>query len=191
MCLNNSCHHNQPMKINDHEIAAELKKNPEKGFRLLMSRFKEPVYWHIRRIVVSHYDAQDASQETFLRVYRSFDDLRNKDSLTAWIYRIATNEALRLLRLRAPDTTPIDSSGEDVVSLRADEYFDYSDLEAVRLQKAINTLPPRQKLAFTLRYYDELNYNEIAEVMDSTVANAKMSYHIAKNKIIDYMNSND
>lgn len=191
MCLNNSCHHNQPMKINDHEIAAELKKNPEKGFRLLMSRFKEPVYWHIRRIVVSHYDAQDASQETFLRVYRSFDDLRNKDSLTAWIYRIATNEALRLLRLRTPDTTPIDSSGEDVVSLRADEYFDYSDLEAVRLQKAINTLPPRQKLAFTLRYYDELNYNEIAEVMDSTVANAKMSYHIAKNKIIDYMNSND
>ena len=168
------------MKINDNEIVLQLEKNPEKGFCLLMQRFKEPVYWHIRRIVVSHSDAQDASQETFLRVFRSFNDLRNKESLTAWIYR-----------MRIPDTMSIDSAEGDIMSLRADEYFDYSNIEAVRLQKAINTLPPKQKLAFTLRYYDDLSYNDIAEVMDSTPDNAKMNYHIAKNKIINYMNSND
>ncbi len=179
------------MKINDNEIVLQLEKNPEKGFSLLMQRFKEPVYWHIRRIVVSHSDAQDASQETFLRVFRSFNDLRNKESLTAWIYRIATNEAVRLLRIRIADTMSIASSEGDIMSLRADEYFDYSNIEAVRLQKAINTLPPKQKLAFTLRYYDDLSYNDIAEVMDSTPDNAKMNYHIAKNKIINYMNSND
>ncbi len=179
------------MKINDNEIVLQLEKNPEKGFCLLMQRFKEPVYWHIRRIVVSHSDAQDASQETFLRVFRSFNDLRNKESLTAWIYRIATNEALRLIRMRIPDTMSIDSAEGDIMSLRADEYFDYSNIEAVRLQKAINTLPPKQKLPFTLRYYDDLSYNDIAEVMDSTPDNAKMNYHIAKNKIINYMNSND
>ena len=179
------------MRINDSDIAAELARNPEKGFRLLMARYKEPVYWHIRRIVVSHYDAQDAAQETFVRIFRSFDDLRNKDSLTAWIYRIATNEAIRQLKQRIPEAASLENCTADVMSLCADEYVDYDNVEAVKLQRAIQLLPPRQKVAFTLRYYDELSYTEIAEIMETTAANAKMSYHIAKNKIIDFMNSND
>lgn len=180
------------MKIDDNEIVAQMSENSEKGFRLLMTRFKEPIYWHIRRIVVSHNDAQDAAQETFVRIFRSFDALRNKDSLTAWVYRIATNEAIRLVKQRAGDVaTSLDACNIDDVDVCADEYVDYSNVEAVKLQRAIQELPPRQKLAFTLRYYDELDYNDIAKVMESTPANAKMSYHIAKNKIIDYMNSND
>lgn len=177
------------MKIDDTEIVAAIAKNPEKGFRMLMSRFKEPIYWHIRRIVILHADAQDATQETFIRIYKSISSLRSKDSLSAWVYRIATNEAIRLMQLKTPDTSPVDES--ELANICADEYFDYSDLEAVRLQNAINSLPPRQKLAFTLRYYDDLDYTEIAKVMDSTASNAKMSYHLAKNKIIDFMNSND
>lgn len=179
------------MNISDNDIATQLTENPEIGFRLLMKRYKEPIYWHIRRIVIAHSDAQDVAQETFLHVFRSFKELRNKDSLTAWIYRIATNEAIRWIKLKSPEMTSIDGNTDDILSLYADEYTDYTDLESVKLQKAINTLPPRQRIAFNLRYYDDLDYNEIAMAMDSTPANAKMNYHIAKNKIIDYMNSND
>lgn len=83
--------------LNDKDIIAVVKKDTEKGFRALMAKYKEPVYWHIRRLVVSHDDAQDAAQETFVRIFRSFHQLKEDSSLQAWIYRIATNEAMRML----------------------------------------------------------------------------------------------
>lgn len=177
---------------NEKEIVAALKEDPERGFRLLMARYKEAVYWHIRRLVVLHADAQDATQETFVRIFRSFGRFRGDSSFTAWVYRIATNEALRLLESRKEGAVSLDGGGSEAAGgVMADEYVDYSDLEAVKLQKAILSLPTKQQLTFNLRYYDELGYEEIAAVTDSTVAGVKANYHVAKEKIIQYMNSHD
>ena len=97
------------MSINDNGIVDTLKQSHENGFRMLMMRYQEPVYWHIRRLVVSHDDAQDASQETFVRIYRSFGNYRGDCSLRSWIYRIATNEALRIISKRRQEVVSIES----------------------------------------------------------------------------------
>ena len=179
------------MSINDKGIVETLQECPKNGFRMLMMKYREPVYWHIRRLVVSHDDAQDDSQETFVRIYRSFSQYRGDCSLKSWIYRIATNEALRLISKRRQEEVSIESEATGVNLIMADNYIDYEDKVAVKLQKAILSLPPKQQLAFNLRYYDELSFDEIARVADSTPASIKASYHVAKEKIIKYMNSND
>ena len=139
----------------------------------------------------SHDDAQDASQETFVRIYRSFNQYRGDCSLRSWIYRIATNEALRLISKRKQEEVSLESDSTGVSLIPADNYIDFDDKVAVKLQKAILSLPPTQQLAFNMRYYDELGFDEIAKVADSTPASIKASYHVAKEKIIKYMNSND
>ena len=158
---------------------------------MLMTKYQEAVYWHIRRMVVSHDDAQDALQETFVRIYRSFNQYRGDCSLRSWIYRIATNEALRLISKRKQKEVSIESESTGVNLVPADNYIDFDDKVAVKLQKAILSLPPKQQLAFNLRYYDDLSFEEIAKIADSTSTSIKASYHIAKEKIIKYMNSND
>ena len=175
----------------DRELVAIAVKEPEKGFRWLMTKYKEPVYWHIRRLVVAHEDAQDATQETFVRIFRSLPDFKGECSFRSWIYRIATNEALRLLNQRRNDRVPLEDSLIELNNMMADEYVDYSDLEAIRLQQAILSLPTKQQLAFNLRYYNELGYDEIAAITGSTIDSAKSNYHIAKEKIIKYMNLNN
>ena len=142
-------------------------------------------------MVVAHDDAQDATQEAFIRIFRSFDKLRENNSFRAWIFRIATNEALRLIEARRQDQTSLETERNEVYRITADSYVDYSDLETVRLQKAILTLPTKQQLAFNLRYYDEMSYEEMAEATGSSPSSAKMNFHIAKEKIIKYMNSNE
>lgn len=186
--------------LQDSEIVSVLQEDVEKGFRLLMMKYKQAVYWHIRRLVVSHDDAQDAAQETFVRVFRSFCKFKGKDaleyhqensSMTAWIYKIATHEALRIMQRRRCEQISLDDVPMEVNGLMAENYVDYSDLEAVKLQRAILSLPTKQQLAFNLRYYNALGYEEIANITDSTVANVKANYHIAKVKIVKYMKTVD
>ena len=179
------------MSINDNGIIDTLKESPERGFRMLMMKYQEPLYWHIRRLVVSHDDAQDAAQATFVRIYRSFDQYRGDCSFRSWIYRIATNEALRIISKRRQEVVSLESAATGVQFIAGDNYIDYDDKVAVKLQKAILTLPPKQQLAFNLRYYDELAFDEIARIADSTPSSIKASYHVAKEKIVKYMNSND
>ena len=177
------------MNIDNNEITRTIAQDKEKGFRLLMAKFSEPLYWHIRRLVVSHDDAQDVEQETFIKAYRSIDRLDNKDALTAWIYRIATRQALTLLERNKKTTLMSEALGEQdaMADMTADSYVDFSDLEAVRLQKAILSLPRKQQLAFNLRYYDEMDYDQIAQVAETTATTARVNYHLAKEKIIRYM----
>lgn len=176
----------------DNQIIPLIRENAEKGFRLLMAKYKEPVYWHIRRLVVSHADAQDATQDTFLRIFRSFNQYSGEGSFKAWIFRIATNEALRLLgRNQDKATLSLDDTPQVTLTMKADDYFDFSNTEAIKLQKAITALPAKQQLAFNLRYYDDLSYKEIATVTGSTEATVKANYHFAKEKIIKYMNTNN
>ena len=177
--------------IEDKDIIRAIREKSETGFRLLMQKYKQPVYWHIRRLVVAHDDAQDATQEAFIRIFRSFDNFRDTNSFRGWIFRIATNEALRLIGSRKQGQVSLEEDEDGANRIVADNYVDYTDLEAVKLQKAIHTLPTKQQAAFNLRYYDELSYEEIAEATASTASAVKVNFHIAKEKIIKYMNSND
>lgn len=176
----------------DSDIIKTIQTQPEEGFRMLLQRYQQPVYWHVRRMVVAHDDAEDATQETFLRVFRSFAQYDEHLSLAAWIFRIATNEALRILGKRKGEAqVSLDEASDDLFDLKADDYVDYSHVEAVKLQKAILSLPAKQQIAFNLRYYDDMSYDDIALVTGSTAANVKANYHIAKEKIVNYLKTND
>lgn len=177
------------MITTEHDIVQTMQRNPDKGLSMIMAQYGEPLYWHIRRLVVDHADAQDAAQETFIRVFNHFGSYREGTSLKAWIYKIATNEALRLISRRKEQQVPLDGSLADLI--QASEWIDYSDLEAVKLQKAIQSLPSKQQVTFSLRYYDEMDYEQIAEITASTPKAAKANYHVAKGKVIEYMKLHD
>ena len=171
------------MTIADNDIIAEMRRQPEQGFRLLMRKYREPVYWHIRRMVVTHADAQDAAQETFVRIFKSMDSYRGNTSFAAWIYRIATNEALRLISKRH-DNVDMEREGTHLFDqMPADNYINIADTEAVNMQRAILALPPKQQVVFNMRFYDEMEYGDIAAATDSSVAAVKMNYHLAKEKV--------
>ncbi|MBD5225934.1 MAG: sigma-70 family RNA polymerase sigma factor [Bacteroidales bacterium] len=180
------------MRHSIEEITDQLKKNPDNGFRLLVNSFMEPVYNHIRRLVVNHADAQDITQETFVKAYKGIDGIREIKSLPAWLMRIATNEALRFLQRQKEQHVALDDpDNTEAYQLAADEYFDYSDAEAVKLQNAIHTLPPKQQAVFNLRYFDDISYEEIASILDTTPQNVKVNYHHAKNKVVELLSSMD
>lgn len=174
-------------RISDLDILALIGSNREKGFRMLVAEYAEKIYWHIRRMVGSHQDAEDISQETFVRIFRSIDSLKTAVTMRGYIYRIATNETLRHMDRQKECHLPLDA----VLTVQADPYVNYGDVEAVQLKKAIMSLPPRQQAVFNLRYYDELDYAEIASILDTTVGNVRANYHNAKDKIVRYMNSTD
>ena len=175
--------------INENKIREACASNRERGFKMLMDSFQVPIYNYIRRLVVSHEDAEDVLQEVFIRVFRHIDQFREESSLSTWIYRIATNESLRLLNGRKDEG---DVSAEDVQEelmgkSKASDYIDYENELAVKFQEAILSLPEKQRLVFNLRYYDELEYEEIARVLDSKVDTLKVNYHYAKEKIKEYI----
>ena len=175
--------------ISDKDILQAIRRDADGGFRLLMRTYMEPVYWHVRRMVVSHEDAQDVTQETFVRVFRFIHSFSGDSSLKTWLLSIATNEALRWLGRRANVATlSLDDTTAQLVA--ADTQIEGDTIEA-RLQRAILRLPAKQQLAFNLRYYDEMSYDDIATVLQSSSNAAKTNYHLAKEKIIQYMNQND
>lgn len=180
-----------PTTTSDNAIIEALQQSLETGFRILLAKYQEPVYWHIRRLVVEHDDAQDASQETFVRIFRSLHKYKGDSSFRGWIYCIATNEALRIISKRRQENVSLKSDSTGALQLFSDDNIDNGDAIAAKLQKAILTLPPKQQLAFNLRYYDELGFDEIAQIAETSASSIKTSYHIAKEKIIKFMNSND
>lgn len=175
--------------INEDKIRKVYASDPAKGFKMLMDNFQEPIYYYIRRLVVSHEDAQDVLQEVFIRVYHGLDRFRGDSSLSTWIYKIATNESLRLLNARKnEETVPSEEIQEELIGkLKASDYIDYENELAVRFQEAILSLPEKQRLVFNLRYYDELDYEEIGRILDSKVDTLKVNYHYAKEKIKEYI----
>lgn len=178
------------MDTSNAEIINTISSNPERGFRMLMRRYGEPIYWHIRHLAVSHDDTEDIMQETFIKVFRSISSLNDSNALTAWIYRIATREALTVIRQKRQPAELLDNAAAKA-NMTADSYIDYSDLEGIRLQKAILSLPEKQRLTFNLRYYSEMDYDQIAETLGTTPSTAKVNYHLAKEKIKKHLSSND
>ncbi len=178
--------------IADKHILRATRDNPERGFRLLLDKYQEPVYWHIRRLVVDYEDARDAAQETFIRACRSVSDVGDAARLRPWLFRIATNEALRLIAARkGRNEISLEEATLEVSRLESADLINRSDQAALSLQRAILSLPAKQQLAFNLRYYDEMPYADIARIMGSTAANVKANYHVAKQKIVQYINENE
>ncbi len=164
----------------------------EAGFRALMQKYQERLYWHIRRMVVEHEDANDVTQNTFIKVYRNIKSFQGNSKLYTWLYRIATNEAITFLnKKKKKPTTSMDNEEYDLTNtLKADEYFDGNELQ-LNLKKAISTLPQKQLQVFNLRYYDEMSYQEISEILDTSVGALKASYHHAVKKIEAYFKDSD
>lgn len=180
------------MKITDAEIIAMMQeeRSQEKGLRVLMDTYQSRLYWHIRRMIVDHDLAQDVLQDTFIKVYQNFHQFKQESKLYTWLYRIATNEALQQLnKLKRMNRTDEDPEYH-LVNMVADNISTEADEIQVLLQKAIQTLPEKQKLVFMMRYYDDLPYEEISNIVDMSVGTLKTNYHYAKQKIETYIKEN-
>ena len=153
---------------------------------IIIERYYERLYWHIRRIVVLHEDAEDVLQDTFVAIYTAFDKFRGESegSLVAWLYKIATNESIRALRRRrASIFLSVDSVRHLLRSDFEGEIAPEADEISIRLQRAVVGLPMKQKLVFNLRYYDELPFEAIAQITGQSVSTLKTNYHYAVKKI--------
>lgn len=162
----------------------------EKAFRELLTLYKERLYWHIRKIVISHDDADDVLQNTFVKVFKNIHTFRGESKLFSWMYRIATNESIshlhKIARLNKIDNDTLQK--QMVENLYADTYFDGDEIQ-LKLQGALATLPQKQRLVFNMRYFDNMKYDDMSEILETSVGALKASYHHAKKKIEKHLTS--
>lgn len=163
----------------------------QEAFRELISLYKERLYWHIRNIVKNHDDTDDVLQNTFLKVYRNIGQFKGDSKLYSWIYRIATNEAITFLNKKARKLKITSEELQDQIisNLESDVYFEGSEIQ-LKLQKAIAILPDKQQQVFNMKYFEELKYREMAEILDTSEGALKASYHHAVKKIEDFLKAN-
>lgn len=171
----------------DEEVLIGQLKNPqtrEASYRILVSTHKERLYWHIRKIVLNHEDTDDILQNTFIKVFKHIDSFKGDSKLYSWMYRIATNESITFLNKKAKqmNTDLSELQEQRVQNLKADIHFDGDEIQ-LKLQKAIISLPQKQQLVFNMRYFDEMKYQEISDILDTSVGALKASYHHARKKI--------
>ncbi len=160
----------------------------ELAFRVLLSEYKERLYWHIRKIVISHDDADDVLQNTFIKVFRGIDKFNHDSKLYSWMYRIATNESITFINKRAKERN-LDISEikqELVTSLQSDELFTGDEIQLI-LQEAVSALPEKQQLVFNMKYFDHMKYHEISDILQTSVGGLKASYFHAVKKIENYI----
>lgn len=178
------------MVLNEVNFIEQLKNKDtqEKAFRELIVLYKERLYWHIRRIVISHNDADDILQDTFIKVFRNIHKFNGDSKLFSWMYRIATNESITHLNKNAK-LNKVDSIAQQkqmADKLYADIYFDGDEIQ-LKLQKALATLPEKQRLVFNMKYFDNMKYDDISEILETSVGALKASYHHARKKIEAYL----
>ena len=159
-------------------------------FEQIVRQYSEPLYWQIRRIVLSHDDANDILQNTFLKAWNRLDDFHGESKVSTWLSRIAINESVDFLRHNKHVVTTVGEDLSVASDLMADSYFDGSETEAL-LQEAIASLPEVQRLVFQLRYYDDMKYSEMSKVLNTSEGALKASYHIAVKKITEFFKSHD
>lgn len=158
--------------------------NKDEAFRALISEHKVRLYWHIRNIVKVHEDADDVLQNTFLKVYKNIDKFKGDSKLFSWMYRIGTNESITFLNKKAKKLKISDQEFKDYLidSLQSDVYFEGDQIQ-IELQKAIETLPEQQKKVFNMRYFEDLSYEDMSEILESSVGALKANYHHARKKV--------
>lgn len=176
--------------IAEETLIKELKQKDTqaKAFEVLITTYKERLYWHVRRIVLDHDDTDDVLQNTFIKVFRNIDKFKGDSKLYSWMYRIGTNEALTFLKTKS---RKLGVSSDELIErkanmLEADVYFE-GDAIQLQLQQAIARLPEKQKLVFNMKYFEELKYGEISEILGTSVGALKASYHLAVKKIEGFL----
>ncbi|KAA5821934.1 RNA polymerase sigma factor [Algibacter amylolyticus] len=179
--------------IEEAQLLEQLKSktHKNKAFKVLLELYKERLYWHIRGIVKSHDDADDVLQNTFIKIFKNIDNFKGDSKLFSWMYRIATNESITFLNKKA---NRLKISNEEVQqlainNLTSDVYFE-GDAIQLKLQKAIATLPEKQQLVFNMKYFEDLKYKDMSEILETSEGALKASYHIAVKKIEAYLTQN-
>jgi RNA polymerase sigma factor (sigma-70 family) len=181
-------------QVEDAEIIDKFSQENTRNeaFNLLLNKYQQKIYWHIRHMVIDHDDTDDLVQEVFIKVWKNLEKFRNDSQLYTWIYRIATNESITFLnRKKHKNNTPLDEvSAELAEKLVETSYFNGDKVE-LKLQQAILTLPEKQRLVFNMKFYDDLKYEEISEIVGTSVGALKASYHFAVKKIETFMLNED
>lgn len=174
----------------DKELLSQFREPDSRNyaFNLIVRKYQKKIYWHIRRIVIDHDDANDVVQNFFIKVWRGLDNFKEDSQLYTWMYRIATNESLTFLKQKRGGTfiSFDDVSNQLSRSLEDDTYFK-GDAIQKKLQQAILTLPEKQRIVFNLKYFDEMKYEEMSQVLDTSVGALKASYHHAVKKIEEFI----
>jgi RNA polymerase sigma-70 factor (ECF subfamily) len=181
------------MQIEDRDLLQQFRQSEtkERAFTAIIKKYQEKLYWHVRRMVIDHDDANDVLQNVFIKVWNGLENFREDSQLYTWLYRVATNESLTFIdqqkKKGAISLNDIESGLANKVA--ADKNFDANRLEW-KLQLAIQQLPEKQKLVFNLRYYDEMPYEEMSRVLDTSEGALKASYHHAVKKIEEFIKNN-
>jgi RNA polymerase sigma factor (sigma-70 family) len=174
----------------DQELLAKFRDENSRNyaFTLIVQKYQKKLYWHIRKIVIDHDDTDDVLQNTFIKSWKGLDNFKEESQLFTWLYRIATNESLTFLSKKAKQNTqsihPIEHQLSK--SLESDNYFKGDEIQ-MKLQKAILTLPEKQRVVFNMRYYDEMPYEQMSEVLETSVGALKASYHHAAKKVEEFL----
>ena len=176
---------------NEQELLIALQSDINSSFSKLISIYQERLYWHIRNTVKNHDDTDDILQNVYLKVYNNINNFKGDSKLYSWLYRIATNESITFLNKKAKkyNITNEELSQKLVQNLEADVYYDGSQIQ-LKLQKAIATLPHKQQQVFNMKYFQELKYKEISEILQTSEGALKASYHIATKKIEEFLKNN-
>lgn len=179
--------------IKDKELILQLKTKDKKdyAFKKLVALYKERLYWHIRNIVKSHEDADDVLQNTFIKIYKGIDGFKGESKLYSWMYRIATNESITQLNKNAKRLQISSEEAQNLAirNLKSDVYFEGNEIQ-LKLQNAIAKLPEKQKLVFNMKYFQDLKFKEISEILETSEGALKASYHIAVKKIEAHLTTN-
>lgn len=177
-------------KSSDKEILnmCRAESSSSYGFNLLVKKYQQRIYWHVRRILINHEDSNDVVQNTFVKVWENINNFREDSKLYTWLYRISTNEALLFLKKKKRKAffNLNDYDNKIINELKDDNYFSGDEIQ-MKLQKAIFNLPVKQKLVFNMKYYEDLKYDEISEILGTSVGALKASYHFAVKKIEKYI----
>lgn len=165
-------------------------KTQNQAFEKLIKDFQKPLYSHVRSIVLNHEDANDVLQNVFVKVFRNLKNFKRESKLFSWVYRIATNESITFINQKAKknNISNQEHAQNEIDKLESDSYFDADEVQ-LKLQKAIALLPEKQQLVFKMRYFQELKYNEISEILGTTAGASKASYFHAARKIELFMNN--
>lgn len=181
-------------QIDDEVILQKFadERTRDEAFSILINKYQQKIYWHVRRLVINHDDADDLVQDAFIKVWKNLGTFRNDSQLYTWIYRIATNECLTFLnKKKKQNNIPLEEVAYDLFdSLKEGSYFNGNQAE-MKLQQALLTLPEKQRLVFNMKYFDDLKYEEISQILGTSVGGLKASFHHAVKKIENFLLSND
>ena len=182
------------LQVEDSEILSKFQeeKTRNEAFNLLLKKYQQKIYWHIRRMVIDHDDADDLVQDVFVKVWKNLLTFRNDAQLYTWMYRIASNECITFLnKKKQKNNVSLDDVAYELADTLADSSYFNGDQAQRKLQEALLTLPEKQRLVFNMKYYDDMKYEEISDVLGTSVGALKASFHLAVKKIEAFLLSKD